>query len=114
MAVKESFEYYTNATLDAEDMTITEYIDDRVNTYSIQEIIKRWQGVPNVVLMISTKSSFGEGDADCQAVNRYLQRVGTRLNSFPKYDDFSVPNKRHIHTIPLKERIRQMEETYES
>lgn len=114
MAVKESFEYYTNAVLDADDMTITEYIDDSVCTYSIQEIIERWQGIPNVVLMISTSSSFGDGDADCRAVNRYLQHVGTRLNSFPKYDDFSVANKRHIHTIPLQERIRQMEETYES
>ena len=115
MAVKENLEYYTNATLDADDMTITEYIDDRVSTYSIQEIIERWHGIPNVVLMISTSSSFGDHNAERRVVSRSLQRVGSRLNnSHMKYTDFSVPNKRHIHTVPLKEKIRLMEETYES
>lgn len=43
MVVKsESFE---NAIIDTSDMTITEYDTDSVRTYSLLELLKRWDGV---------------------------------------------------------------------
>lgn len=114
MAVRENYEYYINAILDADDMTITEYIDDRCATFSIQEIVERWHGIPGVVLMISTKSSLGEGEKNRRSLSRYLGHVGKHLNNLPKFEDVSVPNKRHIRTVSWKERIRQMEEEHES
>lgn len=45
-------ETYENAIIDAKDMTITEYGDDRVMCYSILELIKRWDGVVGITLSI--------------------------------------------------------------
>lgn len=50
MVVKsESFE---NAIIDTSDMTITEYDTDSVRTYSLLELLKRWDGVAGVTLTI--------------------------------------------------------------
>lgn len=50
MVVKsESFE---NAIIDTSDMTITEYDTDSVRTYSLLELLKRWDGVFGVTLTI--------------------------------------------------------------
>lgn len=50
MVVKsESFE---NAIIDTSDMTITEYDTDSVRTYSLLELLKRWDGVVCVTLTI--------------------------------------------------------------
>lgn len=50
MVVKsESFE---NAIIDTSDMTITEYDTDSVRTYSLLELLKRWDGVDGVTLTI--------------------------------------------------------------
>lgn len=50
MVVKsESFE---NAIIDTSDMTITEYDTDSVRTYSLLELLKRWDGVVVVTLTI--------------------------------------------------------------
>lgn len=45
----ESFE---NATIDLNDMTITEYGDDFVKCYSLYEFLQRWDGVVGVTLSI--------------------------------------------------------------
>lgn len=45
-------EVYTNAVIDAEDNTITEYCNDAVKTYSISDLINRWNGVNNISLII--------------------------------------------------------------
>lgn len=52
MAYVDKCESFTNAIVDSDDMTITEYLDDSVNTYSLYEFIKRWDGVPGVTLSI--------------------------------------------------------------
>lgn len=46
----ESFE---NATIDINDMTITEYGKDDTKSYSLFELLKRWSGIPNITLSIS-------------------------------------------------------------
>ena len=52
MAFQEQREQYTNVTIDCSDGTLTEFHRDKVNTYSIEEILKRWSGVPNITLII--------------------------------------------------------------
>lgn len=52
MAFQEMREQYTNATIDCSDGTLTEFHKDNVNTFNIGEILKRWDGVPNVTLTI--------------------------------------------------------------
>ena len=44
MAVQERREEYSNAMIDCSDMTLTEY--------SIEEILKRWNGVPDIKITI--------------------------------------------------------------
>lgn len=41
-----------NAVIDTEDMTITEYTKDDNHTYSLIEILKRWNGIDGVTLII--------------------------------------------------------------
>lgn len=45
-------ESFANATIDLNDMTITEYGDDFVKCYSLQELLKRWDGVVGITLSI--------------------------------------------------------------
>lgn len=45
-------EVYRNAIIDVDDMTITEYSPDNVKTYSLLDIIKRWNDVPNIEVVI--------------------------------------------------------------
>lgn len=45
-------EIYTNAIIDAKDKTITEYHDDAIKTYSLLDLIKRWDGVVGISLTI--------------------------------------------------------------
>lgn len=52
MAYTDRCERFSNATIDVKDMTITEYTDDSVRTFSILEILKRWDGVSGIRLSI--------------------------------------------------------------
>ena len=45
-------ERFENAIIDTSDMTITEYDTDSVRTYSLLELLKRWDGVVGVTLTI--------------------------------------------------------------
>lgn len=55
MAFIEKCEQYKNATIDLSDNTLTEYGRDDVRVYSIEEILKRWDGVPDIVLTIERR-----------------------------------------------------------
>lgn len=55
MAFTEKREQYKNAVLDLSDKTLTEYGHDDVRVYSIEEILKRWDGVPDIVLTIERR-----------------------------------------------------------
>ena len=52
MAVVQRKETYVNAIIDCKDMSITEFEDDSARTYSISDILQRWDGVPDVSLTI--------------------------------------------------------------
>ena len=45
-------EIFKNAVIDLSDGTITEYKDDRVSCYDIQQFLKRWDGVIGVTITI--------------------------------------------------------------
>lgn len=55
MAFQQKSERYERAMLDCSDMTLTEYGKDSVKTYSIEEILKRWDGVPDIILTIERR-----------------------------------------------------------
>lgn len=52
MAVQERREVFSHAMIDCSDMTLTEYDRNGSQTYNIKEILKRWEGVPNVEIEI--------------------------------------------------------------
>lgn len=52
MAVQEKRESFCHAMIDCSDMTLTEYHADGTQTYSIHEILERWNGVPDVEIEI--------------------------------------------------------------
>lgn len=52
MADTTKIECFENAIIDINDMTITEYKDDCINSYSISEILKRWNGVVGIKVLI--------------------------------------------------------------
>lgn len=52
MAIQEKSESYRHATIDVSDLTLTEYVDDCVRTYSILEMLRRWNGVPDIEVVI--------------------------------------------------------------
>lgn len=52
MAVQVQHEKYSHAVIDCGEMTLTEYVPDHVRTYSITEILKRWNGIPEVEIEI--------------------------------------------------------------
>ena len=53
MAAVEKLEFYCNAIIDVEDMTITECDPDNTQVHSIADICKRWHGVEGVTITIS-------------------------------------------------------------
>ena len=57
MAVQERREVYFHATIDCSDMTLTEYRGDDTKTYGIVEILKRWNGVPDIEIEIRQRST---------------------------------------------------------
>jgi len=48
-----------NATIDINDMTITEITKDDSQTYSLVDILKEWDGVDGVTLVIKREVSIG-------------------------------------------------------
>jgi hypothetical protein len=52
MAKKNLGETYSKAKIDKEAGTITEYLKDETNVYSIQELIDRWDGIEGITLSI--------------------------------------------------------------
>lgn len=52
MAEFQRMECFNNAVIDAKDGTITEYGEDSVQCYSIEQLIKRWDGVAGISLVI--------------------------------------------------------------
>lgn len=57
MAVQERREVYSHTTIDCSDMTLTEYRGDDTKTYDIVEILKRWNGVPDIEIEIRQRST---------------------------------------------------------
>ena len=55
MAFQEKREQYTNAMIDCSDGTLTEFNRDGVSSFSITEILKRWDGVPDITLTIERR-----------------------------------------------------------
>ena len=55
MAYQDRVERYEHATIDLADQTVTEYSDDAVRTYAIEEILRRWNGVPDVTITIERR-----------------------------------------------------------
>ena len=56
MAIRERCEEYSHAIIDTSDMTVTEYTHDSVRTYSIREILERWNGIPDIEINIRHKT----------------------------------------------------------
>lgn len=56
MAIWDRRERYSYAMIDCSDMTLTEYEGDSARTYRIEDILKRWDGVPNIEIEIRQKS----------------------------------------------------------
>lgn len=56
MATQERREAFSHAMIDCSDMTLTEYGRDGSQTYNIKEILKRWDGVPNVEIEIRQRA----------------------------------------------------------
>lgn len=57
MAFQEKREQYTNAMIDCSDGTLTEFHRDSASSFSIAEILKRWDGVPDITLTIERRTS---------------------------------------------------------
>lgn len=55
MAFRVKQERYKNATIDCEDMTLTEYEKDEARTYDLNEILARWDGVANITISIQRR-----------------------------------------------------------
>ena len=56
MACQEKRERFVHATIDTGDMTVTEFQDDGVRTYSIMDILRRWDGIPDVMVTIERRT----------------------------------------------------------
>lgn len=56
MAFQEKREQYTHAMIDCSDGTLTEFHLDSTNSFSIEEILKRWNGVPDITLTIERRT----------------------------------------------------------
>ena len=55
MASQEKRERFVRATIDCSDMSLTEYLDDGVRTYDIMDILRRWDGIPDVTVTIERR-----------------------------------------------------------
>lgn len=60
MAVQEKREQYSHAIIDCSDMTLTELRPDSMRTYSIMEILKRWDGISDIEIEISRRTTLPE------------------------------------------------------
>ncbi len=56
MAFCEKREKYAQATIDLSDGTLTEFYPDGTKTFNIDDILKRWDGVPNITLTIERRT----------------------------------------------------------
>ena len=56
MAFCEKRERYAQATIDLSDGTLTEFYPDGTKTFNIDDILKRWDGVPNITLTIERRT----------------------------------------------------------
>lgn len=45
-------ETFTNAIIDVDDLTLTEYGEESVKVYSIYELLRRWDGIVGITLTI--------------------------------------------------------------
>lgn len=69
MAILERREEYSHATIDISDMTVTEYLHNGTRTYSIKEILDRWNGIPDIEINIRKKVDMPEtrGEDICES-----------------------------------------------
>ena len=49
---QEKREVYSSAMIDCSDMTLTEYHNDGLKVYDINEILRRWENVPDLIIEI--------------------------------------------------------------
>lgn len=54
MAKAYKSEKYTKAMINLEDKTITEVTKDDCIIYSLEELLKRWDGIENISISLST------------------------------------------------------------
>lgn len=60
MAKSTMSEHYANATIDLEQMTITELTKDSERSYSLRALLERWDGVEGISLRLSTERQLPE------------------------------------------------------
>lgn len=56
MAIHEDCERYLHATIDLMDGTLTEFYPDCIKTFSVADILKRWDGVPDITITIERRT----------------------------------------------------------
>lgn len=57
-------EVFNHAVIDCKDMTIAEYMDDTIRVYSLIELLKRWDSIPDITLIISRVVPLPEDGGD--------------------------------------------------
>ncbi len=62
MAFYEKREKYAQATIDLSDGTLTEFYPDGTKTFNIDDILKRWDGVPNITLTIERRAELSPAE----------------------------------------------------
>lgn len=62
MAFYEKCEKYAQATIDLSDGTLTEFYPDGTKTFNIDDILKRWDGVPNITLTIERRTELSPAE----------------------------------------------------
>lgn len=62
MAFCEKREKYAQATIDLSDGTLTEFYPDGTKTFNIDDILKRWDGVPNITLTIERRTELSPAE----------------------------------------------------
>lgn len=62
MAFCEKRERYAQATIDLSDGTLTEFYPDGTKTFNIDDILKRWDGVPNITLTIERRTELSPAE----------------------------------------------------
>ena len=65
MAFCEKREKYAQATIDLSDGTLTEFYPDGTKTFNIDDILKRWDGVPNITLTIERRTELSPVEERC-------------------------------------------------